>query len=249
MIQGLFTASTAMDGFQTLMDTTSNNMANVSTTAFKRSVVGFEDLSYIGPDNLQVGQGVRVGSISPRGFAQGSLVQTGRNLDVAINGTGFFVVQVSDGTTRYTRDGSLQVDPQGRLVTTAGNIVQPPITIPLNATSTTIAADGTVSVITSASPTPKVLGQIQLAQFPNQEGLMMLAGNLYSETSASGPPTVSNPNSNGLGTLKQGSLEQSNVDVPTELLNLVTAQQGYNANSRVVGTTTQMMSSALNMIQ
>ena len=250
MLTGLFSAANALDAFQTSLNNTSNNLANVNTTAFKRSVIGFEDLNYNGANNSQVGHGVQVSAISPKGFAQGPLLSTGRDLDVAINGKGFLTVQLPDGSTKYTRDGSLHRDSTGRLVTNAGNIVQPPITIPSNTVSITVGSDGTVQVITSSAPgVPKSVGQVQLARFGNQEGLLIEPGNLYSETVASGPPTIGTPGTIGLGELKQGNLEQSNVDLTSELVALVTAQQAYAANSKVVNTANQIVSSALNIIQ
>ncbi len=249
MLSGLSSAASALNAFQTSLDNSANNLANINTTGFKRSVVGFEDLRYAGPTNLQVGTGVKVGSISPRGFAQGPIETTGRNLDVAINGPGLLIVQQANGTLRYTRDGSLQTDSTGRLVTSAGNIVQPPITIPPNASSITIGADGTVSVIVNQATTPKVVGQIQLARFVNQEGLLSEPGNLYSETIASGPPTVGAPGTNGLAPLQQGSLEQSNVDVTQELTKLVSAQKNYAANAKSIVTQNQLIASTLGLIQ
>ena len=249
MLTGLYTSSNAMSAFQTSLDNTANNLANTNTTAFKRSVVGFEDLSYAGATGNQVGNGVKIGSISPRGFAQGTLTTTGNPMDVAVTGTGFLVVQLPDGSTQYTRDGSLRVDSTGRLVNSSGYIVQPPITIPPNTISTTIGKDGTVTVTTSAAPTsPKTVGQLQLASFINQEGLNAEPGNLYSESVASGPATLGTPGTNNLGSLQSGSLEQSNVDVTTELTNLVTTQQSYVANSKVIGVTNQMVTSALSVV-
>ena len=169
---------------------------------------------------------------------------------MAINGKGFLAVQVADGTTKYTRDGSLHRDSTGRLVTNAGNIVQPPITIPSNTTSITIGTDGTVQVTTGSAPgVPKTVGQIQLARFPNQEGLLIEAGNLYSESAASGAPTLGSPGSTGFGELQQRNLEQSNVDVTSELVAIVTAQQAYGANSKVVNTANQLLTSALSIIR
>jgi flagellar basal-body rod protein FlgG len=249
MLSGLYTSANAMSAFQTSLDNTANNLANVNTTSFKRNVVGFEDLTYTGNPGYQVGNGVRIGSITPRGFAQGTLTTTGNPTDVAITGTGFLIVQLPDGSTQYTRDGSLSISGTGQLVTSEGYIVQPAITIPANTISTSIGSDGTVTVLTSSAPnTPKTLGQIQLASFINQEGLYQQPNNLYSQSAASGPPTIGTPGTNNLGTLQSGSLEQSNVDVTTELTNLVTTQQAYTANSKVIGTTNQMVGSALSIV-
>ena len=249
MLSGLSTSSNALTAFQTSLDNTSNNLANVNTTGFKRSVVNFQDLVYTGMQNLQVGTGSKVGSITPKGFAQGTITATGRNTDVALNGTGFLVVQMPDGSFQYTRDGSFSQDATGRLVTSQGYLVQPPITFPSDTTSITIGPDGTVTVNRSSAPNaPKVLGQLQVASFVNQEGLMIQPGNLYSETSASGPPTLGTAGSNGLGQIQQGSLEQSNVDLTTELTSLVSTQQAYVANSKAVTTANQMLTSSLALI-
>ena len=250
MLNGLFTSATAMDAFSTALDNTSNNMANVNTTAFKRTNLNFADLVYQGDLNQQVGTGVRVASITPGGFKTGTLNKTGRENDVAINGSGFLVVQTSDGTFHYSRDGALSRDSNGTLVTNAGNIVQPPIQIPSDTISTSIAPDGTVSVLTSSSPgVTKVLGQIQLANFPNPEGLMIEPGNLYAESVSSGPPSIGTPGTSGLGTLQQYTLEMSNVDVSTELTSMVTTQQAFAANSKVVNTSSQMLQSAMALVQ
>lgn len=249
MFTGMSTAATALDAFQTSVEATSNNLANVNTTAFKRSMVNFQDLVYNGPVNLQVGNGVKVSEISTRDFKQGGEVSTGRDLDVYISGNGFFTVQQPDGTTKFTRDGSLQKDALGRLVTNNGNIVQPPITFPADTISTSISSDGVVSVVTGSAPGQiKVLGQIQLTSFPNPAGLSQEAGNLFSETPASGTPTTGIPGTNGLGTVKQKSLEDSNVDMTAEMTQLVTSQRAYDANSRVLTTSYQMVGSALDMI-
>lgn len=250
MLIGLSTASNALDAYQTSLDNTSNNLANINTTAFKRTVVNFQDFVYSGGPGFQVGNGVKVASVTPSGFAQGAFQSTGNQTDIAINGIGFLQVQLPDGSTQYSRDGSLHRDSLNRLVTNSGYPIIPAITFPADTTSTTITSDGTVSVLTASSPnTPKVIGQIQLASFPNQESLQSEAGNLYSQTVDSGAPTVGTPGTVGLGHIQQGGLEQSNVDVTTELTSLLNAQQGYVANSKVVTSTTQMVTSTLQLIQ
>ena len=174
MMIGLATAANALDAYQTSLDNTSNNLANINTTAFKRTVVSFQDFSYTGGPNKQIGNGVRVASILPTGFAQGSFQSTGNQTDVAINGTGFIQVQLPDGSIEYSRDGSLHRDNLNRLVTNAGYPIVPAVTFPSDTTSITITTDGTISVLTAASPnTPKVIGQFQLATFPNQEALQV----------------------------------------------------------------------------
>jgi flagellar basal-body rod protein FlgG len=250
MLTGFFTSANAMDAFQTSLDNTSNNLANVNTTAFKRTVTNFEDLIYSGDVNHQIGNGIRIASITPTGFQQGTFMSTGNPTDMMIDGKGFYQIQVEDGSIMYSRDGAFHRDPSNRLVNNAGFPLQPPITLPSDTLSITISAGGTVSVLTSSSPsTPKVIGQIQLASFPNQESLKLEAGNLYSQTVDSGPPSVGTPGTGGLGRIQQGGLEQSNVDVTTELTSLLTAQQGFTANSKVVTTTNSMLVSTLQMIQ
>lgn len=250
MLNGLFTSATAMDAFSTSLDNTSNNLANINTTAFKRSTVNFADLVYQGDLGNQIGSGTRVASITPTGITDGVINKTGRDQDVAINGNGFLVVQSPDGNFHYTRDGALTRDANGMLVTSSGNTVQPPIQIPMDTLSMSIATDGTVSVLTSSAPgVTKVLGQIQLANFVNPEGLSIMPGNLYDESIASGPPAIGSPGTDGLGSIQQYALEMSNVDVSTELASMVTTQQAFAANSKVVGTTNQMLQSAMSLIQ
>lgn len=248
MLTGLYTATSALNAIQTSVDATANNMANVSTTAFKRSVVNFEDLMYTGPNSQQVGNGVRVSDISTRDFEQGPEQATGQELDLFISGGGFFSVQQPDGSFRYTRDGALQRDALGRLVTPNGGIVQPPITFPADTVSTSISSDGVVSVVTGGGQV-KVLGQITLTNFANPPGLSQEGDNLFSETSASGPPLTGVAGTNGLGSIKQKSLEQSNVDLTSEMTSLVTAQRAYDANSRVVKAADQIVSSALDIVR
>lgn len=248
MIGGLFTASTAMDAFQTSLATTANNLANVNTTAFKRSAVNFQDLIYTGPDNLQVGHGVRI-SDTQQDIKQGTIQVTDQELDLSVNGNGYFSVQLSDGTTHYTRDGSFKKDALGRLVTSQGYLVQPPITFPADTISTSISTSGVVSVVTASAPTQiKVLGQIQLTNFSNPAGLEAEANNLYQESPNSGAPVTGVAGTNGLGTIKQHSLEQSNVDMTTEIANLVTSQQAFSANSQVLVTSSQVLQSSLNLV-
>ncbi|MBM4075509.1 MAG: flagellar basal-body rod protein FlgG [Planctomycetes bacterium] len=249
MLTGFKTATTALDAFQTSLENSSNNLANLNTTGYKRSGIDFQDLFSTGADNVQVGRGVRVVD-GPRDFKQGAPNITNRELDVAIEGRGFFVVQFPDGRIQYTRDGSFRNDALGRLVTERGNVVQPPITFPADVTSTTIDANGVVSVLTKSSPrVPVVIGQFQLARFTNPQGLRADGDNLFIETTASGPPTIVLPGSSGIGSLRQGSLESSNVDVSNELAHLVVAQRAYGVNSRVLRATDQMISSALSTIQ
>ena len=254
MIRSLWIAKTGMEGQQTKLDAIANNLANVGTNGFKRGDVVFQDLMYQNlrqtgaasseqtqlPTGLQVGLGVQVAA-STRNFSQGSLQQTGANLDVAIQGKGFFQIQLPDGTTGYTRDGSFQVDANGQLVTSAGNPVQPGITIPANALGVTIADDGTVQVKIAGQTAPQSLGQLQLASFVNPAGLDALGGNLYAETAASGTPNSGAPASDGLGSLKQGHVEGSNVNVVEELVSMIATQRAYELNSKAIQTSDQML--------
>ena len=254
MIRSLWIAKTGMEAQQTQLDTISHNLANVGTNGFKRGHLVFEDLIYQNlrqagaassdqttlPTGLQVGLGVRAAATS-RNFSQGNLQQTSNNLDLAIKGNGFFQIQLPDGTTGYTRDGSLQVDGAGQLVTNNGYPVQPGITIPANAQSVTIAADGTVNVALPGQTTPQSIGQLNLASFVNPAGLEPKGQNLWGETAASGTPNAGAPGSNGLGALQQGYVETSNVNVVEELVAMIATQRAYELNSKAIQTSDQML--------
>ncbi len=254
MIRSLWVAKTGMEGQQTKLDAISNNLANVATNGYKRAGVVFEDLMYQTlraagaptseqsqlPAGLQIGLGVRAAGTT-RNFAQGSLNQTTNNLDMAIEGNGFFQVQLPDGTTGYSRDGGFQLDANGQLVTGAGYAVQPGITIPANARSVTVGKDGSVSITLPGQAAPATVGQIQLAAFVNPAGLEPLGGNLYAETGASGTPNSGAPASNGLGSLRQGFVEGSNVNVVEELVTMIATQRAYEMNSKAIQTSDQML--------
>ena len=254
MIRSLWIAKTGMEGQQTKLDAISNNLANVGTNGFKRAGVMFEDLMYQNlraagsatseqsqlPTGLQVGLGVRAAA-STRNFSQGSLNNTSNGFDMAINGQGFFQVQLPDGTTGYTRDGSFQVDANGALVTNAGYAVLPGITVPANAQAFTVNAEGQISVTVPGQSTPQVLGQLQLASFINPAGLESRGGNLYAETAASGAPNAGAPNSAGLGRLMGGFLEGSNVNVVEELVSMIATQRAYELKSKAIQTSDQML--------
>jgi len=254
MIRSLWIAKTGMEGQQTKLDAVSNNLANVGTNGFKRAGVVFEDLMYQNlrqsgaaagegtqlPTGLQLGLGVRAVATT-RNFAQGSLTQTGNTYDLAIKGQGFFQVQLPDGSTAYTRDGAFQVNADGVLVTNNGDPVQPQITIPVNAQSVTVAADGTVSVRLPGESAPAEVGQLQLASFVNPAGLEPRGQNLFGETAASGPPNVAAPDSEGLGALQQGMVEGSNVNVVEELVTMIATQRAYELNSKAIQTSDQML--------
>ena len=254
MIRSLWIAKTGMEAQQTQLDTISNNLANVGTNGFKRSHAVFEDLIYQNlrqsgantteqtqlPTGLQLGLGVRPVATS-RIYSQGNLQQTTNNLDLAIKGNGFFQVQMPDGTTAYTRDGSFQLDAAGQMVTNNGYTLLPGITIPTNALSVTVGNDGTVSVTVPGQTAPQTLGQIQLANFVNPAGLDPKGQNLFSETASSGTPNAGAPNANGLGALQQGYVETSNVNVVEELVAMIQTQRAYELNSKAVQTSDQML--------
>jgi flagellar basal-body rod protein FlgG len=254
MINSLFISKTGMQAQQTQLDVISNNLANTSTNGFKRAKAVFEDLMYqnlrqVGansaeqselPTGLQVGLGVRTVATS-RSFEQGSLQQSGNNLDLAINGNGFLQVTMPDGTTGYTRDGSLQLDAQGRMVTSSGYPLTAGITIPAEAQSITISSAGAVSVKLPGAAAPSVVGNIELANFINPAGLEPRGQNLYTESLASGNPVNGAPGSAGMGTVMQGFVETSNVNVVQELVTMIQTQRAYEMNSKAIQTSDQML--------
>jgi flagellar basal-body rod protein FlgG len=254
MIRSLWIARTGLDAQQTSLDVIANNLANVSTNGFKRARPVFEDLLYQTlrqpgaqssqstqiPSGLQLGTGVQPISTA-RIHTQGSLQQTGNDLDVAINGAGFFQILLPDGTEAYTRDGSFQKDNQGQLVTSNGYPVQPNITIPADALTVTISGDGVVSVTQPGSSAVTQVGSLQVATFINVGGLQSIGENLYLETASSGAPTPSTPGSNGAGLLNQRYVETSNVNVAEELVSMIQTQRAYELNSKVVSTSDQML--------
>jgi flagellar basal-body rod protein FlgG len=254
MMRSLWISKTGMEAQQTQLDTISNNLANVSTNGYKKAHAVFEDLMYQNlrqagansseqttmPAGLQVGLGTRAVATS-RSFTQGNLQASGNNLDVAVLGNGFFEVQMPDGTTGYTRDGSFQVSATGQLVTNNGYTVQPGITIPATAQSVTIGSDGTVSVMLPGQATPQSVGQIQIANFVKPAGLDPKGQNIFGETAASGTATSGAPGSNGSGTLRQGFVETSNVNVVEELVAMIQTQRAYELNSKAIQTSDQML--------
>jgi flagellar basal-body rod protein FlgG len=254
MMRSLWISKTGMEAQQTQLDTISNNLANVSTNGYKRSHAVFEDLMYQNirqagaasssqtelPTGLQVGLGTRAVATA-RNFSQGNLQQSANPLDVAIRGNGFFQIQLPDGTTAFSRDGSFQVSATGQLVTNNGYTVQPGITIPVAAQSVTIGNDGTVSVVVAGQALPQAVGQLQLASFVNPGGLEPKGQNIYGETAASGTPNVGVPGLNGLGTVQQGFVETSNVNVVEELVQMIQTQRAYELNSKAIQTSDQML--------
>jgi len=254
MIRSLYIAKTGLEAQQTNLDVVTNNLANVSTNGFKKSRAVFEDLLYQNvrqpgaqssqqtqlPSGLQIGTGVRAVA-TERIHTQGNPQQTGNSKDVMINGSGFFQVLMPDGTTGYTRDGSFQTDSNGQLVTSSGYVLQPPITVPSNALSMTVARDGTVSVTTPGTAATTQIGSIQVANFINPAGLESLGENLYAETSASGTAQTNTPGTNGSGVLMQGYVETSNVNVVEEMVNMIQTQRAYEINSKAITTSDQML--------
>jgi flagellar basal-body rod protein FlgG len=263
MVRALFSAASGMAAQQMNVDNIANNLANANTAGYKARRVQFQDLLYqdllqpgasasqqtVVPAGLQLGMGTHPSS-NEIVFTQGNFSETDNPLDVVIQGPGFFQVLQPNGQVAYTRDGEFQLDRNGNIVTASGNPIQPQITIPPNALSITIAADGTVSYTQPNQIAAQVAGQIQLAGFQNPAGLSTIGGNLYTPTEASGDPTVGAPGGpEGLGALQQGYTEQSNVSVVQEFVNLIVAQRAYEANSKVVQAANEMYQETNNLVQ
>ena len=256
-MQALHTAATGMAAQELNVQVISNNIANLRTTGYKKQRAAFQDLIYdhvrrvgaqssdqgtILPVGVDIGGGVKtVGT--PRSMTQGTLSQTGNDLDMAVSGEGFFKILMPDGTYQYTRDGTFQMDNQGRIVTAQGNPVQPTITIPNNASGIAVSEQGQVSVTLPGSSTSSIIGQIGVTRFINKAGLQPVGSNLFTETPASGPPQDGTANSEGYGKITQGSLEQANVDVVSEMSDLIAAQRAYEMNAKVISAADQMMQS------
>jgi len=249
----LWSAKTGLDAQNTQMAIIANNLANANTTGYKSDRAAFQDLMYqnirqVGAQSTQntqystgltLGTGVSIAA-TEKNYAQGSVTQTGGTLDLMISGEGFLQVTMPDGTLAYTRYGSLTLDNQGNVVTASGYPLTPAITIPAGTQSVTIGTDGVVSAVTAAGKTSQI-GQVQLANFINDEGLQPTGNNLVIESASSGAPQVSTPGTNGLGTVVQGSLETSNVNTVTELVNMIECQRAYEMNSKAITTTDQML--------
>ncbi|WP_028137462.1 flagellar basal-body rod protein FlgG [Bradyrhizobium japonicum] len=256
-MQALHTAATGMAAQELNVQVISNNIANLRTTGFKKQTAAFQDLIYehvrrvgaqasdqgtILPVGVDIGGGVKtVGT--PRSMTQGTLSQTGNDLDLAVSGEGFFKILMPDGTYQYTRDGTFQMDNQGRVVTAQGNPVQPTITIPNNASGISVSEQGQVSVTLPGSSTSSIVGQIGVTRFINKAGLQPVGSNQFTETPSSGPPQDGTANSEGYGKITQGSLEQANVDVVSEMSDLIAAQRAYEMNAKVISAADQMMQS------
>lgn len=260
MIRSLRIAALGMAAQQLNVDTISNNLANVNTTGFKKNAVEFQDLLYetieVGSDQtrenkspsgtIQVGLGNKPVATF-RSFSQGAMTQTGNSLDIAINGNGFFQVLRNDGTYAYTRAGALNINSDGYLVNQSGLHIYPEIVIPQNATSIKISEDGIVRVIVGDEVNAEEIGQIELASFINPAGLKAVGGGLYEETDASGTPNIGTPGNDGLGTIYQGYLEKSNVDVVEEMINLIVAQRAYEVNSKSIKVSDELLAMTNNL--
>lgn len=254
MNHALWIAKTGLDAQQTRMAMVSNNLANVNTTGFKQGRAVFEDLLYQNvrqsggqtsqdtelPSGTQLGTGVRVVA-TEKLFTQGSMQQTGNSLDVGIKGRGFFQILMPDGNLAYTRDGTFQQNAQGEMVTSSGYVVQPGITIPDGAQSITIGRDGVISVTLASQASPTQIGSLEIVDFINPVGLQSIGENLYLETASSGTAQPGTPGINGFGSLVQGALEGSNVNVVAELVNMIETQRAYEMNSKAISTSDQMM--------
>ena len=260
-MRALDIAGTGMQAQNTNVEVISNNIANLTTTGFKRRRAEFQDLMYqslrrvganssdtgsVVPAGAQIGLGVKTAAIYPIN-EQGTLSQTGNTLDLAIQGQGYFQVTMPDGTTAYTRDGTFGLAADGTIVTADGHTVQPGLQIPVAATGITINTSGQVQVTISGQPAPTTIGQLQIATFPNPSGLNALGDNLFSQTAASGAPVAGNPGTAEFGTVMQGFTESSNVNIVTEITNLITAQRAYEMNSKVITAADEMMSTLTNL--
>jgi flagellar basal-body rod protein FlgG len=260
MFRALYISATGMKAQETNIGVISNNLANVNTTSFKKSRADFQDLVYqylmepgartsattSSPSGIQVGLGVKTAAVQ-KNFGQGDLTNTGKLLDVAIEGEGFFPVLMPDGTEAYTRSGSFQLNQDGDIVTADGHQLASSINIPADALSITISPDGEVSVRTPGAATPSSAGQFQAVRFPNSAGLRSMGMNLYTETESSGTPVPGTFSENGFGRLNQGFLETSNVSVVEEVVNMITAQRAYEASSKGIQAADEMLGQAVNL--
>jgi flagellar basal-body rod protein FlgG len=260
MLRALYTAATGMQAQQINIDTIANNIANVNTTGFKQARAEFQDLLYQNirpagtasstsstyPVGLQLGLGTRPVATA-RIFSQGDFQQTGNPLDLVIQGQGFFQVRTASGETAYTRDGSFHMNAQGALVTADGSTLEPQITIPAAAQNIVIGTDGTVSVTLQGQTAAQTVGTMQLATFQNPGGLTPVGGNLFTTTTASGDAVTAAPGQSGLGTINQGFLEQSNVDIVKEMVNMIVAQRAYEVNSKAIKVADDMLSQINNL--
>ena len=259
MIRALWTAASGMQAQQLNIDVIANNLANVNTTGFKKSRADFQDLMYQNmkttgapstsstqTSGIQVGLGSTPAAVT-KVFTPGNITQTGNEMDLAIEGDGFFQIQMPDGSTAYSRAGSFKKDGQGRMVNSDGYPVLPEIVVPANVTKITVGSDGTVSVMQSGQNTPTTVGTVQLASFSNPSGLSSIGHNLYQPTDSSGNANTGTPGQNGLGTMSQGFLEMSNVNVMEEMVNMIVGQRAYEINSKAVQAADEMLQQTNNL--
>ena len=260
MLRSLFIAATGMEAQKLNIDVIANNLANVNTVGFKKSRADFQDLMYQTlrtpgatsaegsqiPSGIQIGLGVKPVAVQ-KIFLQGDFVSTGNNLDMVIEGDGFFQILMPDGTTAYTRSGAFKLDSEGRIVNSDGYPLEPGITIPANTKSISVGSDGILSVVQAGSTTATQIGQIELAKFINPGGLSSLGKNLYQSSGSSGDPTTGNPSTSGLGTINQGFIEMSNVSVVEEMVNMIVSQRAYEINSKAIQSSNEMLQVANNL--
>jgi flagellar basal-body rod protein FlgG len=260
MIKGLYTAASGMQAQQTNMDVISNNIANVNTTGFKKARAEFEDLLYqnikepgaqsgansIAPTGVQIGLGVKTSSVQ-KDFDMGSPKPTGNPLDMMIEGAGFFPVQMPNGQIAYTRDGSFKKDPSGKIVDRNGNALQPEVIVPVGTTGFDVSSTGLMNATVANDPNFQQIGQVQLVNFVNPAGLRSIGKNLYVPSNASGAPLQAVPGENGVGTISQGHLEMSNVNIVDEMVNMITAQRAYETNSKAMQAVDQMLQAVNNL--
>ncbi len=260
MLRSLFIAATGMEAQKLNMDVIANNLANVNTVGFKKSRADFQELLYQDlrtpgsasaegaqvPSGIQIGLGVKPVAVQKL-FLQGDFVNTGNSFDLVIEGDGFFQVTMPDGTIAYTRSGAFKLDSDGRIVNSDGYPLEPGITVPANTLSTSVSSDGKVSVVQPGNATPTEIGQIELARFINPGGLQSLGKNLFVPTPSSGDPTTGNPSAEGLGTIAQGYIEMSNVNVVEEMVNMILSQRAYEINSKAVQASDEMLQTTNNL--
>jgi len=262
MMTSLYTAATGMEAQKLNIDVIANNLANVNTTGFKRSRADFQDLMYqtikdagtlssdgtMLPTGIQVGLGVKAGAIQ-KIFMQGDFSHTGNPLDLVIEGDGFYQITKPDGEIGYTRSGAFKLDADGRVVTSDGYLIDPAITIPPEATSITVGADGQISIMQSGSSAPTMVGQITLARFVNPAGLKAIGKTMFIETDSSGAPITGTPGIDGMGTIGQGFLEMSNVNIVEEMVNMIVTQRAYEINSKAITASDEMLRTVSGMVR
>lgn len=260
MIRSLFTAATGMEAQKLNIDVIANNLANVNTVGYKKSRADFQELIYqsikspgaISAEGAQVPTGIQIGlGVKPvavqKFFEQGDFVHTGNPLDFVIEGEGFFQISMPDGSVAYSRSGAFKLDNEGRIVNSDGYPIEPGITVPANTLSTNVSSDGKISVMQAGSSTPIEIGQIELARFINSGGLKSIGKNLFLSTDSSGEATTGNPSAEGLGTINQGFIELSNVNVVQEMVNMIISQRAYEINSKAVQASDEMLQTANNL--